>query len=111
MKVDSAGNVYCGGPGGIWIMDAKGKKLAASSTRAGHNQHRLRRRRLEDALFYQPDFLGSVAVRSQAFPFRRGKTRLPRRTHPEIPSLAGGDPHCRLRVKRRMLSAGLASSS
>jgi gluconolactonase len=27
MKVDVAGNVYCGGPGGIWIMDATGKKL------------------------------------------------------------------------------------
>jgi hypothetical protein len=27
MKVDNAGNVYCGGSGGIWILDAKGKKL------------------------------------------------------------------------------------
>jgi len=27
MKVDVEGNVYCGGPGGIWIMDPKGKKL------------------------------------------------------------------------------------
>lgn len=27
MKVDVAGNVYCGGAGGIWIMDAKGAKL------------------------------------------------------------------------------------
>ena len=27
MKVDSAGNVYCGGAGGIWIMDPQGKKL------------------------------------------------------------------------------------
>jgi gluconolactonase len=27
MKVDTAGNVYCGGAGGIWIMDPKGKKL------------------------------------------------------------------------------------
>jgi len=27
MKVDSAGNVYCGGSGGIWILDPKGKKL------------------------------------------------------------------------------------
>jgi gluconolactonase len=27
MKVDSAGNVYCGGAGGIYIMDPKGKKL------------------------------------------------------------------------------------
>ncbi len=27
MKVDSAGNVYCGGSGGIWIMNPAGKKL------------------------------------------------------------------------------------
>ena len=27
MKVDVAGNVYCGGAGGLWIMDAHGKKL------------------------------------------------------------------------------------
>ena len=27
MKVDAAGNVYCGGSGGIWIMDPRGKRL------------------------------------------------------------------------------------
>jgi len=27
MKVDTAGNIYCGGAGGIWIMDPQGKKL------------------------------------------------------------------------------------
>jgi gluconolactonase len=27
MKVDSAGNVYCGGAGGIYILDPKGRKL------------------------------------------------------------------------------------
>jgi gluconolactonase len=27
MKVDSAGNVYCGGAGGIYILDPNGKKL------------------------------------------------------------------------------------
>jgi len=27
MKVDVEGNVYCGGAGGIWIFDARGKKL------------------------------------------------------------------------------------
>jgi gluconolactonase len=25
--VDTAGNVYCGGTGGIWILDPAGKKL------------------------------------------------------------------------------------
>ena len=27
MKVDTAGNVFCGGSGGLWIMDSAGKKL------------------------------------------------------------------------------------
>ena len=27
MKVDQAGNVYCGGSGGLYIFDPKGKKL------------------------------------------------------------------------------------
>ena len=27
MKVDVQGNVYCSGPGGIWIMDSSGKHL------------------------------------------------------------------------------------
>ena len=27
MKVDVAGNVYCGGSGGLYILDPKGKKL------------------------------------------------------------------------------------
>ena len=27
MKVDVAGNVFCGAAGGIYVMDAKGKKL------------------------------------------------------------------------------------
>src|SRR5262245_56273430 len=27
MKVDTAGNVYSGGTGGIWIIDPKGKRL------------------------------------------------------------------------------------
>jgi gluconolactonase len=29
MKVDVEGNVYCGGAGGLWIMDPHGKKLGA----------------------------------------------------------------------------------
>ena len=35
MKVDTEGNVYCGGPGGIWIMDPTGKKLG----RIVHGSH------------------------------------------------------------------------
>jgi gluconolactonase len=34
MKVDTLGNVYCGGAGGIWILDPKGKKLG----RIAHGQ-------------------------------------------------------------------------
>src|SRR5438552_9683281 len=30
MKVDVEGNVYCGGAGGLWIMDSKGKTLGRS---------------------------------------------------------------------------------
>ena len=33
MKVDTAGTVYCGGAGGIWILDPQGKTL-------GHSVHR-----------------------------------------------------------------------
>jgi gluconolactonase len=32
MKVDTAGNVYCGGAGGIWIIDTRVRNWAASST-------------------------------------------------------------------------------
>ena len=69
MKVDVEGNVYCGGAGGIWIMDPNGKKLGRIVHGApGHHQHRLRRRRLEDPLFHQPQ------------PPRRGQGEDPR--HP-----------------------------
>ena len=27
MKVDRAGNVYCGGSGGLWILNAAGKPM------------------------------------------------------------------------------------
>jgi gluconolactonase len=33
MKVDQAGNVYCTGPGGIWIVDSSGKHLGTISTK------------------------------------------------------------------------------
>jgi sugar lactone lactonase YvrE len=38
MKVDVEGNVYCGGAGGIWIMDPAGKKLGRRRT--GHQAAR-----------------------------------------------------------------------
>ena len=55
MKVDIAGNVYCGGAGGIWIMDPQGKKLGRIvHGAAGDHQHRFWRRRLEDPVLHEP---------------------------------------------------------
>ena len=55
MKVDVAGNVYCGGAGGIWILDPQGKKLGRIvHGLSRHHQYRLRRRRLENPLLHQP---------------------------------------------------------
>jgi gluconolactonase len=34
MKVDTAGNVYCGGSGGLYILDSTGKKNSAASSTA-----------------------------------------------------------------------------
>ena len=36
MKVDVEGNVYCTGPGGIWIMDSSGKHLGTILTGVEH---------------------------------------------------------------------------
>lgn len=37
MKVDSEGNVYCTGPGGVWVIDPQGKHLGTIST--GEKMH------------------------------------------------------------------------
>ena len=45
MKVDAAGNVYCGGAGGIYILDPQGQEARPHRPRgAGHHQYRVRRR-------------------------------------------------------------------
>ena len=36
MKVDTEGNVYCTGPGGVWIMDAGGQHLGTILTEVEH---------------------------------------------------------------------------
>jgi len=36
MKVDVEGNVYCTGPGGVWVMDATGKQLGTILTGVEH---------------------------------------------------------------------------
>lgn len=33
MKVDVEGNVYCMGPGGIWILDASGQRMGIILTK------------------------------------------------------------------------------
>jgi gluconolactonase len=36
MKVDVEGNVYCTGPGGIWVLDAAGNHLGTILTEVDH---------------------------------------------------------------------------
>jgi gluconolactonase len=69
MKVDSAGNVYCGGSGGLWILDSHGRKLG----RIVHGQPQT-----TNIAFGGPDwktlyftnwnFLGSVNLRIAGMP-------------------------------------------
>jgi gluconolactonase len=69
MKVDSAGNVYCGGSGGLYILDSKGRKLG----RIVHGQPQT-----TNLAFGGPDwktlyftnwnFLGSVNVKIPGMP-------------------------------------------
>src|SRR3984893_9281867 len=53
MKVDVEGNAYCGGAGGLWIMDPQKAGLHRPRG-AGDHQPGFWRRRLEDPLFHQP---------------------------------------------------------
>jgi len=54
IKVDVAGNVYCGGSGGIYVLDPERQEAWPHRARApGDDQHCVRRRRLEDALFHE----------------------------------------------------------
>src|SRR6266851_8152165 len=74
MKVDGEGNVYCGGSGGIWILDPKGKKLG----RIVHGQPQT-----TNLAFGGPDwktlyftnwnFLGSVNLRIAGMPVPAAK--------------------------------------
>ena len=56
MKVDTAGNVYCGGAGGILDPRSAGQEARPHRARAAvDHQSRLRRRRLENPVLHQPD--------------------------------------------------------
>jgi gluconolactonase len=69
MKVDTAGNVYSGGAGGIWIMDPKGKKLGrivygeAATTNIGFGGNDWR-----TLFFTTRNTLGSVNVKIPGIP-------------------------------------------
>ena len=64
MKVDVEGNVYCGGAGGIWVMDPAGKKLgrivhgAPATTNIGFGGDDW-----QTLYFTSRNHLGSVAVK------------------------------------------------
>jgi gluconolactonase len=69
MKVDSAGNVYCGGSGGIWILDPKGKKLG----RIVHGKPQTTNMAFggpdwKTLYFTNANFLGSVNVKIAGVP-------------------------------------------
>jgi len=74
MKVDVEGNVYCGGAGGIWIMDARGKKLgrivhgapATTNLAFGGDDWRT-------LYFTSRNHLGSVGVKIPGLPVPAGK--------------------------------------
>jgi gluconolactonase len=69
MKVDTAGNVYCGGAGGLYIMDSNGKKLgrivhggpATTNVAFGGNDWKT-------LYFTSRTFLGTVNVKIAGIP-------------------------------------------
>ena len=50
MKLDAAGNLWCTGPGGVWVVSPDGEHLGTHPQRGRRRQHRLGRRRLPDAV-------------------------------------------------------------
>jgi gluconolactonase len=74
MKVDTAGNVYCGGSGGLWIMDPTGKKLgrivhgAPATTNLGFGGDDWK-----TLFFTSRGHLGSVRVNIPGIPVPVGK--------------------------------------
>jgi hypothetical protein len=69
MKVDSTGNVYCGGAGGLWIMDS-GRQEAGPhrARRSRYDQPGVRRCRLETLYFTSRNHLGAVNVKIPGIP-------------------------------------------
>jgi gluconolactonase len=76
MKVDAEGNVYCGGAGGIWIMDSTGKTLgriahgapATTNLAFGGNDWKT-------IYFTSRNHLGSVNVKIPGVPVPAGKPK------------------------------------
>ena len=62
MKADQEGNLYCGGPGGVWIIDPSGLPLGIiQPRRRRHHQPGLGRRGREDAVFHHAPYVGPRA--------------------------------------------------
>ena len=78
MKVDVEGNVYCGGAGGIWVMDPSGKKLgriahgAPATTNLAFGGEDWK-----TLYFTSRNHLGSVKVRIPGIPVPVKSLRLP----------------------------------
>jgi len=74
MKVDTAGNVYCGGAGGIWIMDPNGRKLgcivhsASATTNVGFGGDDWK-----TLYFTSRNHLGAVGVKIPGIPVPAAK--------------------------------------
>jgi gluconolactonase len=74
MKVDVEGNVYCGGSGGLWVIDPNGKKLgrivhgapATTNLAFGGSDWKT-------LYFTSRNHLGAVAVKIPGIPVPAGK--------------------------------------
>ncbi len=62
IKVDQHGNLYVCGPGGIWMISAEGKHLGTIMAPKTSAQHRLGRRRRQDALHHRAGHSLSHAI-------------------------------------------------
>ena len=73
MKVDSAGNVYCGGAGGIWVIDPSGKPLGIIDHGApGTTNVAFGGADLQTLFFTTRHTLGSVPVKVPGIPVPAG---------------------------------------
>ena len=107
MKVDAEGNVYCGGAGGLWIIDPTGKKLgrivhgapATTNLAFGGDDWK-------NSVLYQPEPPGR-SQRENSWHSGAGAQRLADR----LRSPAPGDPHVSaLRARSRAARMPMAAA-